>query len=152
MGQGMGSVEGFFDEIAPRSRWSTPHSEVSRDSGVFSEIEELKLRPQARWPANLALLSVTFFIHRPPSKCLPTANNHVYSSNLHPNRLRAGTPLSRDCSRKRGAGTINLESILDVFGSQSVIVVVKHVLPTHLMTCTIISLNTPGKTVCGPCR
>jgi len=36
-GQGMSNVEGFFDEIAAGSGWSTPDSEESRDSGVFSE-------------------------------------------------------------------------------------------------------------------
>ena len=38
-GQSMSNVEGFFDEIAPGSGWSTPDSEESRDSGVFSELD-----------------------------------------------------------------------------------------------------------------
>lgn len=43
-GQSMGSVEGFFDKIAPGSGWSTPVSEESEDSGVFSEpdLSEIK--------------------------------------------------------------------------------------------------------------
>ena len=43
-GQGMGSVEGFFDEIAPGSGWSTPNSEASRDSGVFSELDFTEIK------------------------------------------------------------------------------------------------------------
>ena len=43
-GQGMGNVEGFFDEIAPGSGWSTPASEESRDSGVFSELDFTEIK------------------------------------------------------------------------------------------------------------
>ena len=43
-GQGMGNVKGFFDEIAPRSGWSTPNSEASRDSGVFSELDFTEIK------------------------------------------------------------------------------------------------------------
>ena len=43
-GQGMGNVEGFFDEIAPGSGWPTPGSEVSRDSGVFSELDFTEIK------------------------------------------------------------------------------------------------------------
>ena len=37
--QSMSNVEAFFDEISPGSGWSTPDSERSRDSGVFSELD-----------------------------------------------------------------------------------------------------------------
>ena len=40
----MGNVEGFFDEIAPGSGWSTPDSEASRDSGVFSELDFTEIK------------------------------------------------------------------------------------------------------------
>ena len=43
-GQGMSNVEGFFDEIAPGSGWSTPDSEGSRDSGVFSELDFTEIK------------------------------------------------------------------------------------------------------------
>jgi hypothetical protein len=43
-GQSMSSVEGFFDEIAPGSGWSTPNSEGSRDSGVFSEVDFTEIK------------------------------------------------------------------------------------------------------------
>ena len=43
-GQSMGNVEGFFDEIAPGSGWSTPDSEGSRDSGVFSELDFTEIK------------------------------------------------------------------------------------------------------------
>jgi hypothetical protein len=43
-GQGMSNVEGFFDEIAPGSGWSTPDSEASRDSGVFSELDFTEIK------------------------------------------------------------------------------------------------------------
>ena len=43
-GQSMANVEGFFDEIAPGSGWSTPDSEESRDSGVFSELDFTEVR------------------------------------------------------------------------------------------------------------
>ena len=44
IGQSMSSVEGFFDEIAPGSGWSTPASEESRDSGVFSELDFTEIK------------------------------------------------------------------------------------------------------------
>ena len=44
MGQSMSNVEGFFDEIAPGSGWSTPDSEESRDSGVFSEFDFTEIK------------------------------------------------------------------------------------------------------------
>ena len=44
MGQSMSSVEGFFDEIAPGSGWSTPDSGGSRDSGVFSELDFTEIK------------------------------------------------------------------------------------------------------------
>ncbi|KAF9650326.1 hypothetical protein BDM02DRAFT_3093348 [Thelephora ganbajun] len=43
-GQSMSNVEGFFDEIAPGSGWSTPESEESRDSGVFSELDFTEIK------------------------------------------------------------------------------------------------------------
>ena len=43
-GQSMSNVEGFFDEIAPGSGWSTPDSEGSRDSGVFSELDFTEIK------------------------------------------------------------------------------------------------------------
>lgn len=43
-GQGKGSVEGFFDEISPGSGSSTPLSEDSRDSGVFSELDYTEVK------------------------------------------------------------------------------------------------------------
>lgn len=42
--QSMGNVEGFFDEISPGSGWSTPDSEESRDSGVFSELDFTEIK------------------------------------------------------------------------------------------------------------
>lgn len=44
MGQSMSVVEGFFDEINPGSRSSTPDSEESRDSGVFSELDFTEIK------------------------------------------------------------------------------------------------------------
>lgn len=43
-GQSMNSVEGFFDEITPGSGLSTPGSEGSRDSGVFSELDFTEIK------------------------------------------------------------------------------------------------------------
>ena len=43
-GQSMSNVEGFFDEIASASGWSTPDSEGSRDSGVFSELDFTEIK------------------------------------------------------------------------------------------------------------
>lgn len=44
MGQSMSNVEGFFDEIALGSGYSTPDSEGSRDSGVFSELDFIEIK------------------------------------------------------------------------------------------------------------
>ena len=44
MGQSMGNVEGFFDEIALGSGSSTPASEESGDSGVFSELDFTEIK------------------------------------------------------------------------------------------------------------
>ncbi|KAF9777450.1 hypothetical protein BJ322DRAFT_1206601 [Thelephora terrestris] len=43
-GQSKSAVEGFFDEIAPGSGWSTPDSEHSKDSGVFSEHDYTEIK------------------------------------------------------------------------------------------------------------
>lgn len=43
-GQSMSTVEGFFDEISPGSGWTTPGSEESRDSGVFSELDFTEIK------------------------------------------------------------------------------------------------------------
>jgi hypothetical protein len=43
-GQSMSSVEGFFDEIVPRFGWSTPSSERSSDSGVFTDLDSTEVR------------------------------------------------------------------------------------------------------------
>ena len=39
-----GNVEGFFDEIIFKSGWSTPESEESKDSGVFSEFDATQIK------------------------------------------------------------------------------------------------------------
>ena len=43
-GQSKNSVDGFFDEITSESGWSSPNSEGSRDSGVFSELDFTEIR------------------------------------------------------------------------------------------------------------
>lgn len=43
-GQSVSGVEGFFGSIAQRSGWSTPTSEESRDSGVFTEFDSTEIK------------------------------------------------------------------------------------------------------------